>query len=136
MLEHWAWVVSQPGYKSCRDFSDHEMAMTLFNFVLVSQDAMSSGVVFGSQHLADHPAALTKVHEEQDRVRRGHHDRPASRELLDDMPHLKAVVRESLLSSSSIKVAISLNCLYLCRFLKKLPKRFRSETTTLCPPVL
>ncbi|KIY45234.1 cytochrome P450 [Fistulina hepatica ATCC 64428] len=96
LLDQWNQVLSDPAYKGRRDFSDHEMAMTVFSFLFASQDAMSSGLVYGFQHLADHPDVLARVREEQERVRGGEYSKPLTIELLDEMPYLQAVVKESL----------------------------------------
>ncbi|KAJ7596760.1 cytochrome P450 [Mycena floridula] len=96
LLDEWVRVLSDPSYKGKRDFSDKEMAMTVFSFLFASQDAMSSGLIYGFQHLADHPEVLAKVREEQERVRGGRYDAPLTIELLDQMPYLQAVVKESL----------------------------------------
>jgi C-22 sterol desaturase len=96
MLDEWVTLLNDPAYKGRKDFSDREMAMVVFSFLFASQDAMSSGLIYGFQHLADHPDILAKVREEQNRVRRGQRDRPMTLEDLDQMPYLKAVVKESL----------------------------------------
>ncbi|KAJ7216049.1 cytochrome P450 sterol C22-desaturase [Mycena pura] len=72
MLDTWVQVLADPTYKGRREFSAHEMALVVFSFLFASQDAMSSGVIYGFQHLVDHPAVLEK------------------------MPYLRAVVKESL----------------------------------------
>jgi C-22 sterol desaturase len=72
------------------------MAMVLFSFLFASQDAMSSGLIYGFQHLADHPDILAKIREEQSRVRPGQQNKPMTLEDLDQMPYLRAVVKESL----------------------------------------
>ncbi|KAH9176994.1 cytochrome P450 [Lactarius sanguifluus] len=96
MLDEWVTLLNDPGYKGRREFSDREMAMVLFSFLFASQDAMSSGVIYGFQHLADNPDILAKIREEQSRVRPGQHDKPMTLEDLDQMPYLRAVVKESL----------------------------------------
>ena len=96
MLDEWVTLINDPTYKGRKEFSDREMAMVVFSFLFASQDAMSSGVIYGFQHLADHPDVLAKIREEQSRVRPGQHDRPMTLEDLDQMPYLKAVVKESL----------------------------------------
>jgi C-22 sterol desaturase len=96
MLDEWVTLLNDPAYKGRREFSDHEMAMVLFSFVFASQDAMSSGLLYGFQHLADHPDILAKIREEQSRVRPGQHNKPMTLEDLDQMPYLRAVVKESL----------------------------------------
>ncbi len=96
MLDYWVRAMEEPGYKGRKDFTDDEMAMVVFSFLFASQDAMSSGLIYGFQHLADHPDIYKKVREEQDRVRGSNPDRPVTLEMLDEMPYLRAFVRESL----------------------------------------
>ena len=96
MLDEWVTLLNDPSYKGRRDFSDNEMAMVLFSFLFASQDAMSSGLIYGFQHLVDHPEVFAKVREEQERVREGDYAKPLTLEMLDQMPYLQAVVRESL----------------------------------------
>ncbi|KAH8120499.1 cytochrome P450 sterol C22-desaturase [Phellopilus nigrolimitatus] len=95
MLDAWVKELADPAYKGRREFSDREMGMVVFSFLFASQDAMSSGLIFGFQHLADRPDILAKVREESDRVR-GDPDRPITLEMLDNMPYLRAFVKETL----------------------------------------
>ncbi|KAF7967298.1 hypothetical protein HWV62_38622 [Athelia sp. TMB] len=96
MIDEWMTAVAQPEYKGRKDFSDREMAMVVFSFLFASQDAMSSGLIYGFQHLADHPDILAKVRAEQEAVRGGEYDKPLTVELLDKMPYLRAFVKESM----------------------------------------
>ncbi|KZT23800.1 cytochrome P450 [Neolentinus lepideus HHB14362 ss-1] len=96
MLDEWVRDLSDPNYKGRSEFSDHEMSMVLFSFLFASQDAMSSGLIYGFQHLADNPDILAKVREEQEKVRGGNYDKPITLEMMDQMPYLKAFVKESL----------------------------------------
>lgn len=96
MLDQWVKEMEAPGYKGRKDFSDREMAMVVFSFLFASQDAMSSGLIYGFQHLADHPDILAKIREEQYRVRAGDVDKPTTLEMLQEMPYLKAFVKESM----------------------------------------
>lgn len=96
MLDEWVCTLRDPEYKGRREFSDHEMALTLLSFLFASQDAMSSGLIYGFQHLADHPEILAKVRDEQAHVRGGNYETPMTLEMMDDMPYLRAVVRESM----------------------------------------
>jgi C-22 sterol desaturase len=57
---------------------------------------MSSGIIYAFQHFADHREVLAKVREEQHRVRGGDYAKPMTLEMLDEMPYLKAAIRESL----------------------------------------
>ncbi|CAL1696651.1 unnamed protein product [Somion occarium] len=96
MLDQWVKDITEPSYKGRRDFSDREMAMVVFSFLFASQDAMSSGLIYGFQHLADQPELLEKIREEQMRVRGGDPNRPLTMEMLDDSHYLRAFVKETL----------------------------------------
>lgn len=96
MIDEWVKSLSDPAYKGRKDFSDREMAMVVFSFLFASQDAMSSGLIYGFQHLADHPDILAKIREEQEHVRGGDVEKPMTLEMMDQMPYLKAFVKESL----------------------------------------
>lgn len=96
MMDEWVSIMAEPGYKGRKDFSNYEMAQVVFSFLFASQDAMSSGVIYGFQHLADHPDILEKVRQEQERVRMGNYQAPMTLEMLDEMVYLQAVVKESL----------------------------------------
>lgn len=96
MLDEWVQQLADPAYHGRKEFSDHEMAMVIFSFLFASQDAMSSGLIYGFQHLADMPDVLKKVKEEQDRVRGGDYNKPMTLEMYDQMVYLKAFVKESM----------------------------------------
>ncbi|KAF5323338.1 hypothetical protein D9611_003464 [Ephemerocybe angulata] len=96
MLDEWITILNGEGYKGRRDFNDTEMAMVILSFLFASQDAMSSGLIYAFQHLSDSPDIMKKVHEEQDRVRQGNWDAPLTLDMLDEMPYLSAVVKESM----------------------------------------
>jgi C-22 sterol desaturase len=89
-------VIADGSGKMPREFTDREMALVLLSFLFASQDAMSSGVIYMFQHLADHPEVLAKVREEQKIVRNGDYTKPMTLEQIDNMPYLRAVVKESL----------------------------------------
>ncbi|EJD55264.1 cytochrome P450 sterol C22-desaturase [Auricularia subglabra TFB-10046 SS5] len=95
-----AWVrglaEARAAGKQEREFTDREMALVVLSFLFASQDAMSSGLIFFFQHLADHPDVLAKVREEQHRVRGGNYDAPMTLEMVDNMPYLKACIKETL----------------------------------------
>jgi len=95
MLDAWVVEINAAKEKTGKEFSDREMAMVIFSFLFASQDAMSSGIIFLFQHLADRPDMLAKVREEQLRVR-GDANTPMTLEMLDEMTYLKAFVKESL----------------------------------------
>ncbi|KAF9015447.1 cytochrome P450 sterol C22-desaturase [Cyathus striatus] len=96
MLDQWVQILAEPSYKGRREFSDKEMAMVVFSFLFASQDAMSSGLIYGFQHLADHPEVMSKVQQEQDRIRQGNYEKPLTLDMLDQMVYLQAVVKESM----------------------------------------
>lgn len=96
MLDAWVKELADPAYKGRREFSDREMAMVLFSFLFASQDAMSSGLIYAFQHLADRPELLAKIKAESDRVRGNNPNKSLTIEMLDDMPYLRAFVKESL----------------------------------------
>ncbi|BGP67982.1 Cytochrome P450 61 [Rhodotorula toruloides] len=90
-----AWVEQIIAGK-VREYSDKEMALVLLSFIFASQDAMSSSITFAFQLLADHPAVLAKIREEQSRVRAGDLDSPMSLSWLEQMPYTNAVTKEVL----------------------------------------
>ncbi|KAG8809838.1 RNA polymerase C-22 sterol desaturase [Serendipita sp. 399] len=103
MLDQWVKdtqdakeKATMDGGKMPREFTDHEMGLVILSFLFASQDAMSSGVIYAFQHLADHPEILKKVREEQKAVRGDDYSKPLTLENIDDMPYLKAVIKESL----------------------------------------
>lgn len=96
MIDEWIRVINDPNHKGRRDFSDREIAMVVFSFLFASQDAMSSGLIYGFQHLADHPDILAKIREEQEQVRGGNYEKPMTMEMLDASPYLRAFVKENL----------------------------------------
>lgn len=108
MLDEWVKILSDPNYKGKREFSNLEMAMVLFSFLFASQDAMSSGLIYGFQHLADHPEAMAKVKEEQNRVRQGNYEKPLTLEMMDQMVYLQAVVKESMRVTPPVTMVCSL----------------------------
>lgn len=79
-----------------RDFSDREIAMVLLSFLFASQDAMSSGVTYLFQYMADLPHILRKVREEQYRIRGDDIHAPLTLEQVEEMEYTRVVVKESL----------------------------------------
>ncbi|KAL4401062.1 RNA polymerase C-22 sterol desaturase [Malassezia pachydermatis] len=79
-----------------RDFSDREIAMVLLSFLFASQDAMSSGLTYLFQHLADHPEVLRKVREEQYTLRNNDIEAPVTMNMVEKMTYTRAMVKESL----------------------------------------
>lgn len=79
-----------------RDFSDHEISMTLFTFLFASQDATSSAATWLFQIMADRPEFLDKVREENIAIRNGDIHAPISLDQIESMPWTRAVVKEVL----------------------------------------
>ena len=79
-----------------RDFTDYEIAQTVFTFLFASQDATSSACTWLFQLMADRPEILAQVREENLRVRGGDPHQKISLELLDQLTYTRAVVRETL----------------------------------------
>jgi C-22 sterol desaturase len=79
-----------------RDFSDREIGMVLLSFLFASQDAMSSGLTYLFQHMADRPDILRKVREEQYRLRGDDVTAPLELDVLEQMEYTRVVVKESL----------------------------------------
>lgn len=138
MLDEWVKVLQDPTYKGRKDFSDREMAMVVFSFLFASQDAMSSGLIYGFQHLADNPEILAKIREEQHRVRGNDVDKPITLEMLENMPYLKAFVKETLrvkppvtMVATSLTLFLTIPDLY-SRYLTGLPRHFRFPMITRC----
>lgn len=116
MLDEWVNMLKDPAYKYRREFDDREMAMVLFSFLFASQDAMSSGLIWGFQHLADHPEILAKIRKEQDTVRQGNFEKPLTIEMLDQMPYLQAVVKESLRLTPPVTMVSRFICYFISNF--------------------
>ncbi|KAH6916758.1 C-22 sterol desaturase [Coprinopsis sp. MPI-PUGE-AT-0042] len=96
MLDEWVNTLNDPSYKGRKEFSDREMAMVVLSFLFASQDAMSSGLIYAFQHVADHPEIAKKIRDEQERVRHGNYDAPLTLDMMDEMVYLNAVVKESM----------------------------------------
>ena len=135
MLEQWVKEMQAPGYKGRKDFSDREMAMVVFSFLFASQDAMSSGLIYGFQHLADHPDILAKIREEQYRVRGNDTDKPLSLEMMEEMPYLKAFVKESMRVKPPVTMVI-LSTTFCGHVVNDFMKRFRTRPRSHSPSLL
>jgi C-22 sterol desaturase len=96
MVEQWIYDITRPSFKGRSDFNDREMAMVVWSFLFASQDAMSSAIIYGFQHLVDNPEILAKVRAEQTEVRKGDFTKPTTMDMIDNSPYLRAVVRESM----------------------------------------
>lgn len=79
-----------------RDFTDYEIAQTVFTFLFASQDATSAASTWLFQLMADRPEILDKVREENLKIRNGDRSVPISMELLESLPYTRAVVKETL----------------------------------------
>ena len=79
-----------------REFSDGEIAQTLFTFLFASQDATSSASTWLFQLMADRPEILDRVRAENLAVRGGDRDVRFSMDILEKMSYTRAVVKEIL----------------------------------------
>ncbi len=79
-----------------RDFSDFEIAMTMFTFLFASQDATSSASTWLFQLMADRPELLDRVREENLAVRNGDRNARLSIDTLEKMHYTRAVIKETL----------------------------------------
>ena len=79
-----------------RDFTDYEIAQTVFTFLFASQDATSSACTWLFQLMADRPEILDKVREENLRLRNGDRNVRLTMDMLDKMTYTRAVVKETL----------------------------------------
>jgi C-22 sterol desaturase len=79
-----------------REFSDYEIAQTIFTFLFASQDATSSACTWLFQIMADRSDILDKVRDENLRVRNGDRNVELSMDMLENMPYTRAVVKETL----------------------------------------
>lgn len=81
-----------------RQFSDHEISLTIMSFLFASQDAQSSACSYLTQCVVDHPEALAKVRAEGKRVmgeRLGKYGQ-VTMEDIEKMPYTMACVKETL----------------------------------------
>lgn len=79
-----------------RDFSDNEIAQTVFTFLFASQDATSSACTWLFQLMADRPEILDQVREENLKVRGGDRNMPFTMDMLESMTYTRAVIKETL----------------------------------------
>jgi C-22 sterol desaturase len=79
-----------------RDFTDTEIAQTLFTFLFASQDASSSATTWLFQVLAQRPDVLDRVREENLAVRDGDRNRPFEISMYESLTYTNAVVKEIL----------------------------------------
>lgn len=79
-----------------RDFTDREIAQTIFTFLFASQDATSSAATWLFQIMAQRPDVLDRVREENLKGRNGDIHAAVNLEQLESMKYTRAVVRELL----------------------------------------
>lgn len=79
-----------------RDFTDYEIAQTVFTFLFASQDATSSAATWLFQIMAQRPDVLDRVRDENYKVRNGDINAPVDLDQLESMTYTRAVVRELL----------------------------------------
>jgi C-22 sterol desaturase len=79
-----------------REFSDFEIAQTMFTFLFASQDASSSATTWLFQIMAQRPDVLDRVRQENLEARNGIKNAPLSLQMLESMIYTNAVVKELL----------------------------------------
>ncbi|CCF36180.1 cytochrome P450 [Colletotrichum higginsianum] len=79
-----------------REFTNEEIADTLFTFLFASQDASSSATTWIFQILAQRPDVLDRVREENLAARGGDRNKPFDLPMLESLTYTHAVVKELL----------------------------------------
>ncbi|KAK7734958.1 RNA polymerase C-22 sterol desaturase [Cytospora paraplurivora] len=79
-----------------RDFTDYEIAQTLFTFLFASQDATSSAATWLFQIMAQRPDVLDRLRDENLKARNGDIHAAVTMDQLESMTYTRAVVRELL----------------------------------------
>ena len=79
-----------------REFTDYEIAQTIFTLLFASQDANSAAATWLFQLMADRPEILNRLREENLSARNGDREGRLSIDLLERLPYTRAVVRETL----------------------------------------
>ncbi|PHH52630.1 Cytochrome P450 61 [Ceratocystis fimbriata CBS 114723] len=79
-----------------RNFTDYEIAQTIFTFLFASQDATSSAATWLFQIMAQRPDILDRVREENIAIRSGDIHAPLNMDQLESLTYTRAVVRELL----------------------------------------
>ncbi|KAE9366219.1 cytochrome P450 [Stipitochalara longipes BDJ] len=79
-----------------REFTDFEIAQTMFTFLFASQDASSSATTWLFQIMAQRPDVLDRVRQENLEARNGDLNAPLSLQMLESMVYTNAVVKELL----------------------------------------
>lgn len=79
-----------------REFTDKEIADTLFTFLFASQDASSSATTWLFQILAQRPDVMEKLREENLAARGGDRRKPFDLPMLESLTYTAAVIKELL----------------------------------------
>jgi C-22 sterol desaturase len=79
-----------------REFTDFEIAQTMFTFLFASQDASSSATTWLFQVMAQRPDVLDRVRQENLDARNGDINAPIGLQMLESMTYTNAVVKELL----------------------------------------
>lgn len=79
-----------------REFTDYEIAQTIFTFLFASQDATSSAATWLFQTMAQRPDVLDRVREENYKVRNGDIHAAVDLDQLESITYTRAVVKELL----------------------------------------
>ncbi|KAI4133543.1 MAG: hypothetical protein LQ347_002135 [Umbilicaria vellea] len=79
-----------------REFTDYEIAQTVFTFLFASQDATSSAATWLFQTMAQRPDVLDRVREENYKVRNGNIRAAVDLDQLESLTYTRAVIRELL----------------------------------------
>ncbi|KAG9234982.1 cytochrome P450 [Amylocarpus encephaloides] len=79
-----------------REFTDFEIAQTMFTFLFASQDASSSSTTYLFQVVAQRPDVLERIQQENLKARGGDKNGALGLEMLESMPYTNAVVKELL----------------------------------------
>lgn len=79
-----------------RDFTDYEIAQTVFTFLFASQDATSSATTWLFQTMAQRPDVLDKIRSENLKVRGGDRSKAINMDSMDEMVYTRGAVRELL----------------------------------------
>ncbi|KAH8705338.1 cytochrome P450 61 [Talaromyces proteolyticus] len=79
-----------------REFTNYEIAQTVFTLLFASQDANSAATTWLFQLMADRPEILNRLREENLQARNGDRDARLTMDLFERLPYTRAVVRETL----------------------------------------
>lgn len=92
--------LSQEGFEKpsplLREFTDYEIAQTVFTFLFASQDATSSATTWLFQTMAQRPDVLDKLRAENLKVRGGDRSKSVNMDVMDEMVYTRGAVRELL----------------------------------------